>query len=372
MRKENQPLNSASGTLDTEQRRGRARVTFLLGRPDNTGGDRVIGRYATALASRGYDVRLVSISHPRSLQFYDRLPLLNLARRPFPSSKFDYVRAGAALVSRVEHDPGVVVATWTPTLPLAWMLSALRGGRGVIWLQQDYPLMFEGLRWESWLVAHGRALAQRVVAVSEACARYVAPGGAPEVHVIHSGLEEVFYRPASPEPEGILFVGDPIERKGWPVFRRAMARLWETGHRVPVTVVSRAGEALLPPGVEPPRVLRDLSDAELAREYAGARVFVCASLAEGWGLPALEAMAAGCPVVTTRHEGCRAYARHGENCLLVPPGDEEALAEAVRRILQDDDLRRVLVSGGVATAKRYSWSNATDAFEEVIGDVLRG
>jgi glycogen synthase len=75
---------------------------------------------------------------------------------------------------------------------------------------------------------------------------------------------------------------------------------------------------------------------------------------EPWGLVALEAMGRGRPVVATGRGGSAEYLRDGENCLLVPPRDPDALAAAVGRLAADPGLRARLRAGGLETAPRYT------------------
>ncbi|NIP58589.1 MAG: glycosyltransferase [Gemmatimonadetes bacterium] len=348
------------------------RTTFLVPAADTYGGDRVIGRYARGLAERGHDVRVLSLGRPRSLSFYRDLDVETLGMESFPSSRLDYARAALRAVSALPR-PGVLVATWTPTLPVAAAARLLRRTPRLVWLAQDYPEMFEGLSLESRLLAGGARFADAVVAVSEACARHHGEERFPErFEVIHSGIDEVFLDAgregggAAVEGgpgEGILFVGAPVPRKGWPDFLEATERLREWGLRVPVTVVTSSPPRDTPP--LPTRIRPGLDDEELASLYAAHRAYVCASRAEGWGLPALEAMAVGTPVVTTLHEGCRAYARPEENCLGVPVGDAGALAAAVRGLLESPELARRLVRGGRETAEAFTWPAAIRRFEAV-------
>jgi glycosyltransferase involved in cell wall biosynthesis len=83
---------------------------------------------------------------------------------------------------------------------------------------------------------------------------------------------------------------------------------------------------------------------------------------EPWGLVPLEAMGCGCPVVATGRGGGAEYLRDGENCLRIPVGDPQALAQAVRRLADQPELRDVLRQGGSAAASRYS----EDAFNEAV------
>ena len=105
----------------------------------------------------------------------------------------------------------------------------------------------------------------------------------------------------------------------------------------------------------------------LAAEYRGADVFCLPSLQEGFGIVFLEAMAAGLPVV-----GCRAAAipevvPDGECGILVPPGDVNALASALERLLGDETERRRLGAAGRRRISRYDAPIVAGEFLEAIG-----
>jgi len=91
----------------------------------------------------------------------------------------------------------------------------------------------------------------------------------------------------------------------------------------------------------------------LAELYSTADVYLDGSDFQGFGRPALEAMACGAACVLTKVGGVTEYARDGENCLLVPPKSPEAFAEAILKILDDPDLKTRLIKGGQSTAQEY-------------------
>jgi len=82
-------------------------------------------------------------------------------------------------------------------------------------------------------------------------------------------------------------------------------------------------------------------------------VFVLSSLREGLPLAVLEAMAAGVPVIATDVGGVKEVVTDGEDGLLVPVGDSQALAEAIARVLGDQDLRERLIANAKRKVEAY-------------------
>ncbi len=109
--------------------------------------------------------------------------------------------------------------------------------------------------------------------------------------------------------------------------------------------------------------LGPVADADLPALYAGARAFVFPSLYEGFGLPVLEAMACGAPVICA--DGSSLPEVAGEAALLVDARDVEALATAIRRVLADADLAGELRRRGVQQAARFSWAQTAQRTLEV-------
>lgn len=91
----------------------------------------------------------------------------------------------------------------------------------------------------------------------------------------------------------------------------------------------------------------------LAELYSAADVYLDGSDFQGFGRPALEAMACGAACVLTKVGGVAEYARDDENCLLVPPKNPEAFAQAILKILNNPELKNRLIQEGFNTAKKY-------------------
>ena len=109
---------------------------------------------------------------------------------------------------------------------------------------------------------------------------------------------------------------------------------------------------------------------DLVDMYAAADVVVFpVKWPEPWGLVPLEAMAVGRPVIATGTGGSAEYLRDGENCLLVPTDDPEALARAIARVGDDHDLRAGLRAGGLATAARFTEASFHAELESSAGEL---
>jgi len=114
-------------------------------------------------------------------------------------------------------------------------------------------------------------------------------------------------------------------------------------------------------------VLGFVADEELPALLSAAEAFVFPSLYEGFGLPPLEAMACGTPVVASRAGSLPEVL--GEAALLVPPDDPGALEDALARLLDDGALRATLRERGLARATEFTWERTArqtlEAYREV-------
>jgi glycosyltransferase involved in cell wall biosynthesis len=182
------------------------------------------------------------------------------------------------------------------------------------------------------------------------------------IHVVHSGpgLVATIHGPVSP-PDGapyVLYVGNLAAHKNLSFLVRAFAKADLPGR---LLLVGQRGERFDEvrrvvedsPARERIEIRRDVSDRELDRLYRFASMLVLPSRYEGFGFTALEAMARGCPVLASDIPALREVS--GEGALLLPLDDLGAWADAMRRMLSDQDFREQLRRRGIGVAGHYSW-----------------
>jgi glycosyltransferase involved in cell wall biosynthesis len=166
-----------------------------------------------------------------------------------------------------------------------------------------------------------------------------------------------------------MYLGDFRPRKGLADFLAAAERVHEQRGDIRLVLVLKEGGGL--ETSVPHEVIERPDNAVLAETYAGSDLFVSSSWYEGFGLPPLEAMACGTPVVLTDSGGVRDFARDGENCLVVPPQHPDLLADAIVKVLDDPVLAARLRQAGPPTAAEFTWEKAVDRLEEALQGFLR-
>jgi glycosyltransferase involved in cell wall biosynthesis len=112
------------------------------------------------------------------------------------------------------------------------------------------------------------------------------------------------------------------------------------------------------------RFAGNISDEDLPKFYKGAYALLFVSLMEGFGLPIIEAMSAGTPVITSNITSLPEIA--GDAALLVDPFNVNVIAEAIERIVFEDDLRKGLVELGYERSKIFTWERCTENIWNII------
>lgn len=164
----------------------------------------------------------------------------------------------------------------------------------------------------------------------------------------------------------VLFVGEAEPRKGLPLLAEAVRRLRGDGFALRLVAAGRVreGDAV---GDDVVR-LGHVDDDTLAALYRGCAVFAYPSRYEGFGLPVLEAMSYGAPVVASNAAAIPEAG--GDAALYVPPDDADALAAALRRVALDPAVRGALRERGHARAAAMTWERTAERTLAVFEDAL--
>ncbi|HYB98559.1 MAG TPA: glycosyltransferase family 4 protein [Candidatus Limnocylindrales bacterium] len=334
----------------------------------------VVG-FAARLAARGHDVSIVFPRGASDPSLIDRLG---------PSVKT--VEAGGGLtaamslpsmgrlavaLARAVPDADVILATHAPTAVPVLLASRRKRERRAMWFYQDYMDMFVERPFERAILRHLPPRFEQLVTVSEAAADDARSRGARRVTNVRTGISdpELFHPPsdwASRVPGLLACITDMRPRKGLADLLAAAERLFDRMPSIRLAIVSKEECAIrtrvpFDLHLRPPR-------SQIADLFRRCSAFVSPTWSESFGLPALEAMACGAPVVTTETLGAREYASAGVNCLLVPPRDPVALAAAVERVLRDADLARRLSQAGAATARTFEWKECVSRLERALSE----
>ena len=262
------------------------------------------------------------------------------------------------------------------SIPLGAPCPSVWVCHGLDWYVMPWGSRFLDRMSHRFLVPRYASRADAIIAVSEVTRRHVMeylPVPAERVVTVYSGVDDVFRRPIdetrrrqirtkySLPDRFLLYAGAVYPPKNFTRLIRAYAQV---GPARGIPLVIAGGEnRFLSEGelLEPDRLgIADwvrwpgwVDQEELAAFYALSDALLLPSLFESCGLPVLEAMAAGCPVVTADRHGTKELAEGA--AILVDPESVERIAEGITGVLDDDALRAELIVAGRERSRQFHW-----------------
>ncbi len=251
----------------------------------------------------------------------------------------------------------------------------------------DHPEWFSSgfSQWYAWLLPKLAARVEHIIAVSQftkdrVVERLRVP--AERVTVVHNGVDGRFTRPeAGLIEQAKLELGIPFERfilmvgsieprkniagvlKAWPAISRQEPDLG-------LVISGAKGSGLVFAGVELPDDMENVYRTGyvphelLPALYSGAAALVFPTLCEGFGLPPLEAMACGTPVITSMNSALPEVV--GDAAIGIDPLEPESIAAAVIRVVRSEALQMDLRARGLQRAKLFSWERCAAATRQVL------
>jgi len=345
------------------------RITFLVPCKDLSGGLRVVTCYGNELIRRGHEVTVVC---PRR-----DIPPLDQVRRSVKrfihqeKDHLDFFQGRFLLVPAITEDTcpdgDVLIATAWHTAEFARDFPASKGRK--FYLIQHYETWVGDreqvdatLRYPYQKIVISRWLKRVVEEISEEQDLPIIPNGK-DFHLSSyhgEGLSRRF-------DVGMLY--STVVTKGTAHGLAAIRQLWE---EFPTLSVVLFGSEEPAPGAHPgfpfDRVTfhRKPTQEEIRNIYLSSRIWVSSSMAEGFCLPALEAISLGCVVVAANSLGVEDIISDDVNGFLVEPGKPEPLARRIAQVLRDSELEKRLALAGLRSSEQFSWQESAARLEAIL------
>ncbi len=360
---------------------GKYRITFLLDRPTLSGGVRVVADYARYLIDQGHDVRLVArpVKQPGLVQRLNAFARNRPAPRGRGATTFldplgarvSYLSGDEPARARDIPDGDIAIATFWTT---AGVVASLPPSKGVkAYFMQDYGAegqSIDDLK-RTW------SLGLKTITINGALKTSVEKASGEPARLVPCGVEPMFVRPGSREmrkgPPAVGFVYSNNAMKGSRhcieaigIARRKIhdLRAISFGPSAP-----RGAAAPLPAFID---FRAGVSDTEAKAIYESADVWLFGSINEGFGLPILEAMASGTPVIAARSAAAPDILKHGGGRLVDIANPDQMAAAIIEIASMDASDWLALSNEAQRTAAKFSQMEARGNFEAAIIDAVEG
>src|SRR3954451_24633276 len=324
---------------DVRTESGTPRVVYVTEDTGIGGGHRVIFQHLNGMKEQGWDAELWTLDAQGAPDWFDL---------QVPVRRFDEYDD---LAAELEPIDAIKIATWWNTAAAVWRASVRRGIP--VFHVQDIETSYspgQPLPQSQVLASYRNEF--RYLAGSRWIVDQLAELGLQATEVT-PGIDLDLWKPlpdTTREDDVLLSVGRrnplknfPMTAEGWRLVPEdERPRLWLFG------VEPEIGEELGARYFERP------GDEEVNELYNRCTALIQTSRHEGFCLPLLEAMTTGAPVICTDSNGNRDFIRDGENCIVVPQEDADAVAQAIRRLFGDAALRARLAEAGKATAADFA------------------
>ena len=326
---------------------GRLKIAYVIPGTEVSGGIGVVCQHANRLQDRGHEVLLVSETSGRSMDWFPGQSVPIIGALDLPS------------------DVDCLVATGWQT---SFRVAALPARRRFYFVQSDETRFHPaGSPW-SHITRLSYMLDFDFLTEARWIKRWLRESFQKEAELVPNGLDEAIFFPAQPlEPKGhrprVLIEGAiDLPYKGMAEAYEAIAH-----EDVEIWIVSSLGRP--PKHWRCDRYFEQVPMSQMRHIYSSCDLLLKLSRVEGFFGPPMEMMACGGSVVVGRVTGLDEYIQDGVNALVVDPESPEEATTAVRRLIEDPELRASLVRAGLQTAGAWRWEPSIDILERYYLDV---
>ena len=347
-----------------------------------------VGSLYRVLRARGHDVRIITSSH--GLQKASEGDIIRVGKGfsvPFNGSMGTitlsptYLAQMRAILERERFDVLHYHEPFVPFLSLVTLTLSTSVNVGTFHAFGGLSISYEfGKR----MLGHYAGKLHGRIAVSPAARHFISRYFPGEYKIVPNGVEPGRYQRAVPIARyrdgvpNILFVGRMEPRKGLIHLLRAFRKLQRDGVRARLLLVGtgpgerEARRYVLTRQLDDVEFLGRVSEAQKAQLFKTADIYVSpATGRESFGIVLLEAMSAGAPIISSDIHGYSGVVRRVRDGILVEPGNADALAASIRRLIDDPALRAQLSRAGEERAQLFTWERVGQAVEEYYGFVIR-
>ena len=347
-----------------------------------------VGSLYRVLRARGHDVRIITSSH--GLQKASEGDIIRVGKGfsvPFNGSMGTitlsptYLAQVRAILERERFDVLHYHEPFVPFLSLVTLTLSTSVNVGTFHAFGGLSISYEfGKR----MLGHYAGKLHGRIAVSPAARHFISRYFPGEYKIVPNGVEPGRYQRAVPIARyrdgvpNVLFVGRMEPRKGLIHLLRAFRKLQRDGVRARLLLVGtgpgerEARRYVLTRQLDDVEFLGRVSEAQKAQLFKTADIYVSpATGRESFGIVLLEAMSAGAPIICSDIHGYRGVVRRERDGILVEPGNADALATSIRRLIDDPALRAQLSCAGEERAQLFTWERVGQAVEEYYGFVIR-
>lgn len=344
------------------------RITFIMPNLNITGGNRVMLDYADLLHRWGHTVVVVHPLWPYRFQYSRLRQLRMLGRHVLRGNRQNWHGLQAPLIqvpgihSRFLPDADLAIAFAWPTAYDLAQLSPKKGKK--VYFIHHYEI--DSGSHEQ--VDPTYKLPLNRFTACEAVRRELLEKFGSDTHVIRHGVDlNLFFPEGNPQDWTVVMPYHPDPRKGAVDGLEALNKLKARRPQLQARLFGAKAPAQLPDWCN---FHNHIDNSQLRQLYSTSAALLYPSRYEGFGLPPLEAMACGCPVVSTRVGAVPEFTADGQNALLVDISDTDAMALSLEDLLSNDHSHRRWVEQSLQCAAENGLEQAARRFAQALQQLL--